>query len=155
MNETKITFHHWQDPVASEIIKKIRYEVFVWEQKVPVDEEIDNFDPVSLHILAHVKIKKSCWQPAGTGRLIPNGHIGRLAVLKKFRRMGIGRTMMTALEKKARDKGFTSIELDAQLQAIPFYEEIGYMAFGGEFTDAGILHRKMKKQLLNNNNEHL
>jgi predicted GNAT family N-acyltransferase len=155
MNETKITFHHWKEPVASKIMKQIRYQVFVKEQNVPAEEEIDTYDPVSLHILVHMKNDEGYPIPVATGRLIPDGHIGRIAVLKPYRGMGIGRLVMEVLEKKAMEKGIKSVELDAQLRAISFYEKLGYVSFGGQFTDAGILHKKMKKKLINRNDEML
>ncbi|BFN37252.1 GNAT family N-acetyltransferase [Fidelibacter multiformis] len=153
MDETKITLHRWQEPAARHIIQKIRYEVFVEEQKVPVEEEIDRFDPLSLHILVHLKTRNGVYEPVATGRLIPDGHIGRIAVLKGYRGRGIGLLMMEILEKKAMDKGISTVELDAQLQALPFYEKAGYIAYGGVFMDAGIQHKKMKKILNNRNDE--
>jgi predicted GNAT family N-acyltransferase len=63
--------------------------------------------------------------------------------------------MMEILEKKAMDKGMNTVELDAQLQALPFYEKAGYKAYGGVFMDAGIQHKKMKKILNNRNDEML
>jgi predicted GNAT family N-acyltransferase len=155
MNETKITLHRWQEPAARRIIQKIRYEVFVEEQKVPVEEEIDRFDPFSLHILVYLKTRDGVYEPVATGRLIPNGHIGRIAVLKGYRGRGIGLLMMEILEKKAMDKGISTVELDAQLQALPFYEKVGYKPYGDVFMDAGIQHKKMKKILNNRSDEML
>ncbi|KUK55682.1 MAG: GCN5-related N-acetyltransferase [Marinimicrobia bacterium 46_47] len=153
MDETKITLHRWQEPAACHVIQKIRYEVFVEEQKVPADEEIDRFDPVSLHVLVHLKTRNGVYEPVATGRLISDGHIGRIAVLKPYRGRGIGLLMMEVLEKKAMEKGISTVELDAQLQALPFYEKAGYIPYGCVFMDAGILHKKMKKILNNRNNE--
>ncbi len=145
--DTKVTLHKWDELTANQAIKKIRHEVFVVEQSVPAEEELDAFDAVSLHILVHIKHGNNTLCPVATGRLLPDGHIGRVAVLKPYRRMGIGGLVMTELEKQAGIQGLETIELDAQLQAIPFYERLGYCAFGNIFTDAGILHRKMRKKL--------
>jgi len=143
----KVTLHKWHEPIANQEIKRIRYKVFVTEQKVPVEEELDAFDAVSLHILVHVGNQDGTFFPVATGRLLPDGHIGRVAVMKAYRKMGIGRLVMAKLEEQAEIQGVNIIELDAQLQAIPFYERLGYRASGNIFTDAGILHRKMKKNL--------
>ncbi len=153
MNETKITLHHWQEQASVQVIQHIRFNVFVKEQKVPLEEEIDRFDPVSLHILIHLKTRDGVYEPVATGRLIPDGHIGRIAVLKRYRGRGIGLLMMEVLEKKAMEKGISTMELDAQLQAIPFYEKAGYCPYGDVFMDAGIQHIKMKKNLNNRNDE--
>jgi len=153
MDETKITLHRWQEHAARRVIKNIRFKVFVEEQKVPAEEELDRFDPVSLHILLYLKTGDGFYKPVATGRLIPDGHIGRIAVLKTYRGRGFGLLMMEVLEKKAMEKGLKSVELDAQVQALPFYEKAGYTSFGNVFMDAGIRHKKMKKILNNRNDE--
>jgi len=153
--KTKVTLHNWLEPAAKQEIKRIRYDVFVVEQKVPPEEELDAFDAVSLHILVHTEIQDGTFLPVATGRLLPDGHIGRVAVMKPFRKMGIGSLIMTELEKQAIKRGMVAIELDAQLQAVPFYNRLGYSAFGNIFTDAGILHRKMRKKLSFQNDENV
>lgn len=133
----------------------IRMEVFVHEQHVPVEEEIDAIDdtPSTQHLIATVD-----GQDAGTGRLLidPDGHlhIGRVAVHRQFRGLGVGRVIMVALADHARgayrdrwadQADFSFIEISAQEQAIPFYKTVGYTPVPGDrYLDAGIWHRDMR-----------
>lgn len=120
----------------------VRYEVFVLGQNVPVELELDSNDRRYTHILALDGDK-----PVGTARLTSDGHIGRVAVLKEYRKYGIGKEMMIQLEEIAFESGFEEVELAAQTHAVPFYEKLGYAAYGEIFMDAGIEHRHMKKKL--------
>ena len=129
-------------PGEREILRTIRDEVFVREQSVPVELEWDEFDPVSQHVLAW-----SSDRAIGTGRLLPDGHIGRMAVLREWRQRGVGSALLTALMEVARASGLSRVELNAQLHAMPFYERHGFRAEGGEFLDAGIVHRRMGRDL--------
>ncbi len=128
----------------------IRFEVFVDEQHVPVEEEVDAFDDSAIHFLAVTAEQED---PVGTARMLTRADgkvkVGRVAVLQKFRRRGVGTAIMSAVERYARTHGTSKLVLDAQLQAIPFYEAIGYNAFGPVFLDAGIEHRSMEKVLTN------
>lgn len=151
--EVKITLHDWSKLCVNQEIMSIRHNVFVKEQKVPPEEEPDAFDAVSLHILVYIVSQNGTLFPVATGRLLPDGHIGRVAVLRPYRHLGIGKRVMFELEKQAKIRGMDKIELDAQLQAIPFYERLGYGPYGNIFTDAGILHRKMRKNLNIQNEE--
>ncbi|CAN5331113.1 GNAT family N-acetyltransferase [soil metagenome] len=116
----------------------IRFTVFVDEQKVPASLENDEFDAVSIHAVA-----SDGGQPCGTGRLLPDGHIGRMAVLAAWRGKGIGGRILTALIEAARARGDAQVVLNSQLQAMPFYEGFGFAAEGDEFMEAGIAHRTM------------
>ena len=133
----------------------IRRAVFIEEQRVPEDEEIDahDGDPATVTSAVHVLARRG-GRPIGTGRLLlgrddagrgPSGHahIGRVAVLASERRGGVGRLVMEALQAEARARGFEGITLAAQLHAVPFYERLGYVARGDVFLDAGIEHRWM------------
>ncbi|WP_297489196.1 GNAT family N-acetyltransferase [Acidocella sp.] len=119
----------------------IRLRVFVAEQNVPEAEERDAFEETARHFLA-------LWQceAAGTARAMVTApgvvKIGRVAVLAPFRKAGIGVALMRAAEAEFPGAAFT---LDAQLQAMPFYERLGYAARGPVFDDAGIPHRRMLK----------
>ena len=124
----------------------IRTKVFVEEQNVPADLEIDEWDPKSIHFLA--------WEngtPIGTCRLRfidqSTAKAERVAVLKEKRKTGAGKLLMQTLEEFARQNGATKILLHAQVPVIPFYKKLGYVPFGTPFDDAGILHMKMKKPL--------
>ena len=132
----------------------IRRLVFIEEQGVPESEEIDRYDSDTAALESAVYVlARLGGQAVGTGRLLldePPGadaHIGRVAVLAEWRRHGVGRSVMAALEAEARARGFAGITLGAQLHAIPFYERLGYAARGDVFLDAGIEHRWMDKRL--------
>ena len=127
----------------SQIIKKIRYEVFVKEQNVPPELEMDEFDKIALHVLFYIDDK-----PVATGRMIvKDGHIGRIAVLKNFRNKHIGYGIMLFLMEKAKEFNLGKVWLSAQITAIGFYEKLGFRTFGEYFYEAGIKHVKMEKSL--------
>jgi predicted GNAT family N-acyltransferase len=119
----------------------IRMEVFVEEQKVPPWEEMDHFDEEATHYLAEENGKA-----VGTARLVDKGDgvgkIGRVAVLRGARGTGVGRDLMRCILDEAGVQ-FHSYVLDAQVQVIPFYERLGFVAEGDVFLDAGIEHRRM------------
>jgi predicted GNAT family N-acyltransferase len=125
----------------------IRQEVFVDEQGIDPDLEIDEFDGICWHALALLGP-----EPVGTARFIPLSQqvarIGRVAVRKEFRGKGVASRLMRLLAEYARREGYTRLVLDAQVQVIPFYETLGYEAEGEPFLDAGIVHRKMTMDLL-------
>ncbi len=121
----------------------VRFEVFVEEQKVPAEIELDEFDAVSLHALA----LDAGGNVLGTGRLLPDGHIGRMAVRACARGRGVGAALLRALMDAARRRGDREVVLSAQTHAIPFYERFGFVAEGEEYDDAGIPHRLMRRRL--------
>jgi predicted GNAT family N-acyltransferase len=122
---------------------KIRLEVFVQEQGVPVELELDGIDPLCVHALA----SQGAGPVVGTGRLLPDGHIGRLAVVRPARGTGVGSALLLALLQAARERGYRQVELFAQVQAQPFYRRFGFVAVGSEFDDAGIAHIAMRAAL--------
>lgn len=119
----------------------VRREVFVVEQGVAEEREVDELDPVSLHVLACDETGR----PVGTARLLPCGRIGRVAVLSPWRRRGVGRSLMEAVMAAAADRGEKRIHLHAQVHSIPFYESLGFRVCGGEFDEEGIPHREMER----------
>ncbi|MGG1393326.1 GNAT family N-acetyltransferase [Bacillus velezensis] len=123
----------------------IRKEVFVKEQHVPEEEEIDQFEDTSEHIVIY-----DGGQSVGAGRWrLKDGHgkLERICVMKSHRSLGVGAIIMQALEKAAAAKGADSFILHAQTQAVPFYEKQGYRVTSGEeFLDAGIPHLEMIKE---------
>ncbi|HTT12655.1 MAG TPA: GNAT family N-acetyltransferase [Burkholderiaceae bacterium] len=121
----------------------VRHAVFVAEQLVPEDLEVDDFDPVSVHALA----RDVDGAAIGTGRLLPDGHIGRLAVLARARGRGVGSALLRALMDESRRRGNREAMLNAQVQAVPFYERYGYAAEGEPYDDAGIAHIAMRCRL--------
>ncbi|MEK4007463.1 GNAT family N-acetyltransferase [Paenibacillus sp. FSL H3-0333] len=129
---------------------EIRKKVFVEEQKVPVEEEIDEYDAISEHV--HHFLLMEGGQSAATGRLIyykaDTAKMQRIAVQEAFRAKGCGRILLLAMEERARELGLQASILDAQCQAEPFYSKLGYEVISKEpFYDAGILHVRMSKAL--------
>lgn len=120
----------------------LRCEVFVREQGVPAEIEIDGRDPDCVHALATV-----AGEPVGTGRLLPEGKIGRLAVREQFRGRGVGGALLALLVEEARERGFSTVVLNAQTGALGFYEGFGFVPVGEEFVEAGIRHQRMELRL--------
>ncbi|MGE4533993.1 GNAT family N-acetyltransferase [Halomonas sp.] len=121
---------------------EIRRVVFIEEQGVSREEEWDGRDGDCHHFLALL-----AGRPVGTARLLPDAHIGRVAVLAEARGHGIGAALMHAAIEAARRHGHPGVELASQTHALPFYERLGFVAQGPEFLDAGIPHRNMRLSL--------
>jgi len=137
-DDLRVELGDWQ--AMRERAVPVRYAVFVEEQRVPPEIELDEFDPLSLHALA----VDGQGRVVGTGRLLPDGHIGRMAVLREARGRGVGSALLQSLMRAARARGDSEIALSAQTHAIPFYERFGFSAEGAEYDDAGIPHRRMR-----------
>ncbi|MET8170339.1 GNAT family N-acetyltransferase [Streptomyces sp. NPDC005329] len=145
-----------EDPADREACFAVRKEVFVGEQGVPEDLEYDEHDPGAVHVLA----VREDGLPLGTGRLLygeaaaartggdPSvGSLGRLAVTREARGLGVGVALVRAIEEAARALGLAAVDLHAQTQALGFYERLGYTAYGPEDLEAGIPHRSMRRSL--------
>lgn len=128
----------WQQDSAA--LRTIREQVFMREQNVPEELEWDGEDEAAFHLLA----EDERGNPIGTARMLPDGHIGRVAVLLTWRRRGVGTNLILRLLQQARDNGQHEVFLDAQLDAIDFYRRLGFIEEGKTFLDAGILHRHMR-----------
>lgn len=135
--EFVLTTVSWDN--AADALARVRRAVFIVEQGVPESMEWDEADAVSLHALATTPEGV----PIGTGRLLPDGHIGRMAVLPPWRGRGVGGAILTLLLGKALARGDREIALSAQLHAIGFYEREGFVPEGPVFDDAGLPHRRM------------
>ncbi|GGU79364.1 acetyltransferase [Streptomyces filipinensis] len=144
------------DPADREACFAVRKEVFVVEQGVAEDIEYDAYDAVAVHVLA----VRGDGVPLGTGRLLLGeaaaaktggdasvGSLGRLAVSREARGLGVGVALVRAVEDAARARGLAAVDLHAQTHALGFYERLGYVAYGPEFPDAGIPHRAMRRSL--------
>ncbi|MBT3163697.1 GNAT family N-acetyltransferase [Streptomyces sp. Vc74B-19] len=151
-----VTVRVADDPADREACFAVRKEVFVAEQGVPEDIEYDAHDADAVHVLAVA----DDGTPLGTGRLLHGaaaaaktggdpsvGSLGRLAVLRRARGLGVGAALVRAVEQAARDRGLTAVDLHAQTHALGFYERLGYVAYGPEFPDAGMPHRAMRRAL--------
>lgn len=137
----KIEIMSWEQ--AQPIAGPIRFAIFVGEQNVPSGIELDDLDAQCVHAVAFDDAGKAI----GTGRLLPDGQIGRMAVVKDWRRQGVGDAILEALIEEARKRGHTEVLVAAQLQAAEFYRNHGFVADGKVYTEAGILHEKMRKKL--------
>ncbi len=121
----------------------IREAVFVVEQGVPVELELDGLDPDCHHVLAFDPEGR----PVGTARMQGRGHIGRIAVVREWRKRGVGSRLLSALIDVARAEGLESVDLDSQVQAIGFYQKHGFRTRGEVYLDAGIPHRSMVSRI--------
>lgn len=121
----------------------VRHAVFVVEQSVPPDIELDDNDAVSVHAVAY----DAEGRPVGTGRLLSDGHIGRMAVLPSLRGAGVGGQVLEALIRQGRGDGHRMLVLHAQTHAKAFYEAHGFRAEGATFIEAGIEHVAMSLAL--------
>lgn len=121
---------------------RIRMAVFVEEQGVPPSIEMDGRDAECVHALAYVE-----GRAVGTGRLLPDGHIGRMAVLKERRASGVGGALLACLVEEARRRGMTEVALSAQTHALGFYRKHGFREVGAIFEEAGIAHQEMRRVL--------
>jgi predicted GNAT family N-acyltransferase len=128
-----------------EAIRAVRYAVFVDEQNVPSEIEMDERDPFCVHLLAIGENDEAI----GTVRidLESSGKIGRLAVLEPHRRQGVGNELMRAIHEIAALHDLGSVWCHAQLTAVPFYEQLGYVVTSEPFDEAGIEHVTMRKIL--------
>ena len=128
-------------------LSKIRYAVFVEEQKVPVEIEQDELDVVAVHAVARVSEGGIA---IATGRMILAGQfprIGRMAVLRPWRKAGVGAAILDLLCREAKTRGFREVMLNAQTHASPFYFKHGFLSHGVEFYEASIPHQEMRKKL--------
>ncbi|MGE5320820.1 MAG: GNAT family N-acetyltransferase [Hyphomicrobiaceae bacterium] len=122
-------------------LSAVRRAVFIDEQGVPEEMEWDEHDPVSTHWLAVAEDGS----PIGCARLLPDGHIGRMAVLPAWRGRGVGRALLAEVMQTARRHGHTLLRLSAQTHAAAFYASAGFVPLGGEYEEAGIPHVAMQK----------
>jgi predicted GNAT family N-acyltransferase len=138
---------------------RVRYDVFVTEQQVPADLELDELDETADHFVAYDDDRAD--RAVGAGRLVvepagfagaepalgPVAHLGRLAVRPETRGTALGVALVAAIEARAAERGLRVVALSAQTHALGFYERLGYTAHGPVFDDAGLPHRWMTKLL--------
>ncbi|MYL63585.1 GNAT family N-acetyltransferase [Bacillus hwajinpoensis] len=123
----------------------VRHAVFVGEQQVPAELEIDDYESQAYHFVAYDNSK-----PTAAGRFRVINQIAkaeRICVLSSYRKTGLGQLLMKSIEKHARELDLKEIKLNAQRTAVGFYEKLGYKTVSGEFIDAGIPHVTMIKTL--------
>ena len=136
----RIALLSWEDARAH--AAPIRFAVFVEEQGVPREIELDEHEPHCVHAVAFQDDF-----PIATGRLLPDGHIGRMAVLKQWRGRGVGGLVLGILIERARERGDKAVALSSQVHAVAFYKAHGFVEEGGEYREAGILHQAMRLEL--------
>jgi predicted GNAT family N-acyltransferase len=136
MNKIHIRLADWKKDHAA--LRRIREAVFIAEQAVPPELEWDADDATAVHFLA-----LEGEYPMGTARLLPDGHIGRVAVLKDWRGLKVGDKLLRAVIEEAEKRGLKQQMLSAQVHAHAFYERFGFEVVSGEFLDAGIPHVDM------------
>lgn len=133
----------WHD--GEPLLRAIREKVFMQEQNVPAELEWDGLDDICHHALA----LSANGEAVGCGRITPDGHIGRMAVLPEWRRKRIGSAILELLVDYASTQHLVQVDLNAQVQAMPLYKQFGFEEEGEVFMDANIPHRKMTLHLKN------
>lgn len=141
MSTYTIRIAHWPDD--NQLLRRVREDVFVKEQQVPAEMEWDGFDSDCLHLLAI----DGTGRPIGTARLLSDGHIGRMAVLKEWRKKGVGSALLRRLLVEVQKRKFQQVALNSQCYAVGFYKKFGFKIDGDEFMDAGIPHVKMVRNM--------
>ena len=131
----------WQRDATA--LRAVREAVFVVEQSIPASLEWDAADYASVHALA----QDASGHPLGCARLLADGHVGRVAVLREWRRRGVGNALMTAIIADARARGHARLVLHSQVHACAFYARLGFAPSGGVFDEAAIAHQAMVMSL--------
>ncbi|OHC89510.1 MAG: GNAT family N-acetyltransferase [Sideroxydans sp. RIFOXYB12_FULL_59_6] len=140
-NPFTVSLVSWHD--GEPLLRAIRETVFIREQGVPEELEWDEFDESCRHALA----LSLSGEAIGCGRILPNGHIGRIAVMQSWRKQKVGTALMEALLDEARARKYPFVDVDAQVHAVPFYQNFGFATQGEQFMDAGLPHIKMTLEL--------
>lgn len=138
MSEIQVRMTDWN--TDNNDLRRIRERVFVQEQGVPPEQEWDSLDSQAIHFLAQEDDFS-----VGTARLLPDGSIGRVAVLREWRGLGIGEKLLKAAIAEAENRGLREQTLTAQVHAARFYERLGFEVISDEFIEAGIPHIEMRR----------
>ncbi|MUK31841.1 GNAT family N-acetyltransferase [Aliivibrio fischeri] len=125
-----------------EEIRSIRDSVFIQEQEIDPEIEFDGLDSSAVHALVYCD-----GEAVGTGRILSDGHIGRIAILKAYRSKGLGSKIVLSLIEEAARQNYERVYLGSQKHAIQFYEKLGFQPYGEEFIEADIPHLSMEKIL--------
>ncbi|KAA8697329.1 GCN5-related N-acetyltransferase [Pseudomonas caricapapayae] len=139
MNKVTVAVAQWQKNNAD--IRRIRDSVFIAEQSVPPELEWDAEDAGAVHFLAY-----EGEYAVGTARLLPDGEIGRLSVLKDWRGLKVGEALLRAVIHEAEQRGLKPLKLSAQVQAVEFYQRFGFSVISDEFLEAGLPHVDMLRE---------
>ena len=139
MNRTTVSVADWHKNNAD--IRRVRDAVFVAEQSVPPELEWDAEDSDAVHFLAYEGDFA-----IGTARLLPDGEIGRLSVLRDWRGLSVGEALLKAVIQEAEQRGLNEQKLSAQVQAVAFYQRFGFTVVSDEFLEAGLPHVDMVRR---------
>lgn len=140
-NPFTVSLTSWHD--GEPLLRSVREAVFIREQAIPAELEWDGLDETSRHALA----LSHQGDAIGCGRMLANGHIGRIAVLPQWRKQKVGTAIMEALLDYARAHDYKQVDVDAQTYAVPFYRGFEFVEEGEVFMDAGLPHIKMRLRL--------
>ena len=138
MDDFTVAIVSWSDKQAE--LTSVRRAVFIEEQNVPEHIELDGRDSDYYHVVACDKLGA----PVGTARIDANGKIGRMAVLREYRGLGVGREMLRVIMDCGRASGLTDFHLSSQISAVGFYQKMGFETYGDEFQEASITHINMR-----------
>lgn len=141
-NPFTVSLVSWHD--GEPLLKSVREAVFICEQSISEELEWDGLDEGCRHALA----LSHQGGAIGCGRMMVDGHIGRIAVLAPWRKKKVGTAVMEALLDFARAHDYPQVDVDAQTHAVPFYRGLGFVEQGDVFLDAGLPHIKMRLKLL-------
>jgi predicted GNAT family N-acyltransferase len=140
-NPFSVSLVCWHD--GEPLLKSVREAVFIRDQGIPPELEWDGLDEQCRHAL----VLSSQGEAIGCGRMLANGHIGRIAVLPKWRKQKVGTAIVEALLDYACGHDYPQVDVDAQTYAVPFYRSFEFVEEGGIFQDAGLPHIKMRLQI--------
>ncbi|EFF81548.1 acetyltransferase, GNAT family [Acinetobacter haemolyticus ATCC 19194] len=138
MNRFVVKHGQWDQLQLQQDAKRIREFVFINEQNIPEQDEWDDQDQVSEHFVVYAQD-----QAIATARLLPDHHLGRVAVLQEYRGQGIGQLIMLEMIAYAKSQNRPFLQLSAQTHATSFYEKLGFVAQGDEYNECGIPHIEM------------
>ena len=141
MTTLNVRLAYWKDD--EQALRNIREQVFIKEQNVPAELEWDEQDPICTHAIAET----ATGNVLGVGRLLADGQIGRMAVLKEARAHGVGEAVLQYLMAQAKAQGMTDVWLHGQTHAVPFYQRYGFVSEGTGFMEADIPHFMMRCEL--------
>ena len=141
MADFRVELRDWE--AARTVAGPLRYAMFLEEKDPPPGIELDELDPQCTHAVALDESGKA----VGTGRLHADGQIGRMVVLKDWRRRGVGEAILAALIDEARKRSYPEVTVTAALQAAEFYRGHGFVAEGKVFKEGSALQQKMRKPL--------
>lgn len=139
MNDLRIRLADWHKDYAQ--IHRIRESVFVAEQAVAPEQEWDSEDDIAIHFLA-----EQAGFAIATARLLPDGYVGRLSVLKDWRGLHVGDALMKAVIEQAQARGIAELKLTAQVHATAFYQRFAFEVVSEEFLEAGLPHVEMLRR---------